>query len=96
MAAGYARRGLIAVAPSYRLGHSPDHVEDVAAAVRWVVRNIDKYGGDPSQIHLSGHSAGGNIVSLLACSHHLDDLRREGDHRGVIKGLSHSIIFIGS
>ena len=58
MAAGYARRGIIAVAPSYRLGHSPDHVEDVAEAVRWVVRNIERYGGNPNQIYLSGHSAG--------------------------------------
>lgn len=87
MAAGYAKRGIVAVAPSYRLGRNPDHVEDVAEAVRWVVRNIEQYGGDPRQIYLSGHSAGGNIVSLLACSHHLDDMRNEGDDRGVIKGV---------
>jgi len=35
-------------------------------AVKWVVDNISKYGGDPSQIVLMGFSAGGNIASTLA------------------------------
>jgi acetyl esterase/lipase len=44
----------------------PAQVEDVAAAFAWVVRNISQYGGDPSRIYLSGHSAGAHLAALLA------------------------------
>lgn len=40
-------------------------VDDAAAAVAWVFKNIEKYGGDPSKIYLAGHSAGGYLVSML-------------------------------
>jgi len=44
----------------------PDFVEDGAAAVAWVYKNIAKHGGDPKKIFLSGHSAGGHIAGLVA------------------------------
>jgi len=34
--------------------------------LKWVKDNISKYGGDPDSIFLMGHSAGGQLVSLLA------------------------------
>jgi arylformamidase len=34
------------------------------AAVAWVVRNIDRHGGDPGRIALGGHSAGGHLVAM--------------------------------
>lgn len=40
-------------------------IEDCAAAVAWVCRNISAYGGSRNKIYLSGHSAGGYIVNLL-------------------------------
>jgi acetyl esterase/lipase len=43
----------------------PVHSQDVAAAVAWVHNNIEKYGGNPNQISLMGHSAGANIVSTI-------------------------------
>ena len=43
----------------------PTHAEDVAAAA-WVHENITKYGGDPKQIALMGHSAGAQIVANIA------------------------------
>jgi acetyl esterase/lipase len=57
------------IIPNYRLSPGvthPAHVEDVARAYAWIVENIARYGGDPTRIILSGHSAGGHIVSLLA------------------------------
>jgi dienelactone hydrolase len=39
--------------------------EDAAAALSWVVRNIEKHGGDPNRILLAGHSAGGHLAALL-------------------------------
>jgi arylformamidase len=44
----------------------PDHDEDVAAAVVWVHDHIDEYGGDPRRIAVLGHSAGAQIVALVA------------------------------
>ncbi|MBU1670766.1 MAG: alpha/beta hydrolase [Actinobacteria bacterium] len=44
----------------------PDHVRDVASAFAWVRRNIAAYGGDPGDIHVFGHSAGGHLISLLS------------------------------
>ncbi len=43
-----------------------DNLQDVAAAFTWTVQHIAAYGGDPHNIFLFGHSAGGHLVSLLA------------------------------
>ncbi len=61
-------RGYVVVAPNYRL--IPDVtvtecIDDAAEAVNWVFRNIDRYGGDPSKIFVSGHSAGGFLTSMI-------------------------------
>ncbi len=59
-----------------------DNLQDVAAALEWTVQNIEAYGGDPQNIFLFGHSAGGHLVSLLATH---DDYRAlRGSVRGVI------------
>lgn len=66
MCIGYAQNGFIAVAPSYRLGRAPDHVDDCKQALEWVFKNIQKFGGDACCVFLSGHSAGANIACLLS------------------------------
>lgn len=45
---------------------SPRYIEDAAAAVAWVFQNISKFGGDPSLIFISGHSAGAYLATLVA------------------------------
>ena len=40
-------------------------LDDAAASVDWVLKNITKYGGDLSKVYLAGHSAGGYIVNML-------------------------------
>jgi acetyl esterase/lipase len=65
----FAARGIGYVATNYRLSPKvkhPAHIEDVARAFAWVVGNIAKHGGNPKQIYLSGHSAGGHLAALLA------------------------------
>ena len=42
----------------------PTHNLDVADAIKWVVDNIDAYGGDSNKIALLGHSAGAHLVAL--------------------------------
>ncbi len=65
----FAKNGVGMVIVNYRLSPAvqhPAHVQDVAKAFAWTVRNIAKYGGRPDEIFISGHSAGGHLVALLA------------------------------
>ncbi len=58
-------KNLGVVAVNYRLSpkvKSPAYIDDAAAAVAWVFKNISKYGGDPKKIVVSGHSAGGYLI----------------------------------
>lgn len=41
---------------------------DAVAALRWIQRNISKFGGDPAKVVISGQSAGAGIVSNLQAS----------------------------
>ncbi len=60
--------GYVVVAPNYRLIPDTDVsgcIDDAAEAVAWVIRNIENYGGDPSKVIVSGHSAGGFLTSMI-------------------------------
>lgn len=59
--------GYVVVAPNYRLIPEvgvDECIDDAAEAIAWTFKNIDKYGGDPSKIFVSGHSAGGFLTSM--------------------------------
>lgn len=65
----FARNGIAVVVPNYRLSPAvkhPAHIEDVAQAFAWTQANIQKHGGRNDQLFVSGHSAGGHLVALLA------------------------------
>lgn len=77
--AAFARRGIVTVAITYRLGFegyghipgAPDNrgVLDQIAALQWVQRNIAAFGGDPGRVTIGGQSAGGgSVLALLASS----------------------------
>lgn len=64
---------LAVVAVNYRLSpkvKSPAYIDDAAAAVAWVFKNINKYGGDPKKIVVSGHSAGGYLACMIGLDKH--------------------------
>jgi acetyl esterase/lipase len=64
---------LAVVAVNYRLSpkvKSPAYIDDAAAAVAWVFKNIQKYGGDPKKIVVSGHSAGGYLTCMIGLDKH--------------------------
>lgn len=48
------------LAPKYSLGQIIDHVHQ---AVTWVHQNIERYGGDPNQLFISGNSAGAHLAA---------------------------------
>lgn len=71
-------QGFCIVSPNYRFYpkiKSPKYIEDAAAAVAWVFKNIHTYGGDSTLIFLSGHSAGGYLDMMVGL-----DKRWLGDH----------------
>ncbi|MCL1921219.1 MAG: alpha/beta hydrolase [Kiritimatiellaeota bacterium] len=63
------RAGLVVVTAGYRLLKPevawPAPAEDAAAAVAWVFKNIQGFGGDPKRIFVSGHSAGGYLCAIV-------------------------------
>ena len=62
-------QGIALVAVSYRLApkaQPPAIIEDSAAAVAWVIKNIARYGGDPQKVFVGGHSAGAYLSSMIA------------------------------
>lgn len=61
------------VAVNYRLApkvKSPAYIDDAAAAVAWVFKNIARYGGNPGKIVVSGHSAGGYVTCMIGLDKH--------------------------
>lgn len=64
----WENKGIGVVTANYRLHpkvKNPVYIEDAAAAVAWTMKNIASYGGDPSRIYVSGHSAGGYLTSMI-------------------------------
>lgn len=61
--------GITVVAPRYRKAPQSTHpapVEDVYAALSWMVRDADRLNVDPARIAIGGASAGGGITAALA------------------------------
>lgn len=60
---------VVVVIPDYTLYPDAGYRQmsrEVAAAVAWTIEHVAEYGGDPSRITLSGHSAGGHLSGLVA------------------------------
>jgi acetyl esterase/lipase len=83
-----AEHGIVAVLPDYRLYPQvsfPAFDADGANAVAWVERHVREYGGNPADIVLMGHSAGGHTAAFLALNHAF--LRKYGADPACISGL---------
>ncbi len=81
-------KGIGIIGVNYRLSPKANVqqcIEDAAAAVSWVFENITAFGGDPSLILVSGHSAGGYLTAMIG----LDKswLGKYGKHADDIAGL---------
>ncbi len=61
--------GAIYISIEYRLiavAQHPAQLEDCLTAVAWIRENIAAYGGDPAQLFIGGHSAGGHLSAMVA------------------------------
>jgi acetyl esterase len=75
-----ARHELIGINIEYRL--APEHTfpaasEDLALAIEWTVRHAAEFGGDPDNIFLMGHSAGGAHVGTYVYDNRYDVPERD-------------------
>jgi len=80
-----ASRGFVVAIPDYRLVPQvryPTFLEDNAAAVRWVRRHAQEFGGNPDRLVLAGHSAGAYDAAMLAL-----DPRYLGTDSKAVRGL---------
>jgi acetyl esterase/lipase len=64
----FTEKGFVFVSTNYRL--LPDVpmrelIGDVASALGWTHKNIEKFGGDPDKIFVMGHSAGAQLAAIV-------------------------------
>ncbi|WP_431244583.1 alpha/beta hydrolase [Flavobacterium sp. P21] len=81
-------KGFAIIGVNYRLSpkvKAEKAIEDLHVAIAWTFNNIASYGGDVSQIFVSGHSAGGYLALMTG----LDKkwLQKEGIDANKIAGL---------
>ena len=84
----FTGRGWVLVSLNYRLLPAADplvQVQDVANAVTWVHDRIGRYGGNPDELFLMGHSAGAHLVSLVATDSGW--LQRSGKDPSIVRGV---------
>ncbi len=78
LARQFARQGIAVASVGHRLSKGtfsdptrkegvqhPTHVQDIAAAFKWLYDHADEYGYDRANIFVSGFSSGGHLAALL-------------------------------
>lgn len=83
----FVAEGIAVASINYRLSPKakyPAYVEDAAAAVAFVRKSVEKYGGSPQRVFVSGHSAGGYLTSMVGMNPKL--LARHGLKRRDLAG----------
>jgi acetyl esterase/lipase len=82
------RKGAVVVILDYPLSPKATYsgmATSIAKGVQWVSRNIERYGGNPKKIFISGHSAGGHLAALVAIrNEYFDSLKIKNPIRGVV------------
>jgi len=62
-----------------------DQIQDVKKAVKWVMREVGRYGGDSRKVFIGGVSAGAHLCAALLASE--EEEEREGEKKGQVRGL---------
>jgi arylformamidase len=90
VAAGLVPHDITVVVMNYALCPEisiPDITAQSRAAVAWLARNAQQYGGNPAHIVVGGHSAGGQQVGMLLSGHPLSSA-----HQAAAKGADDAVI----
>lgn len=69
VAEAFASLGFVTVIYDYRLNPDftfPSYLEDAALVVRWAVDHAKRFGVDPKNLLVAGHSAGAYLTAMLA------------------------------
>ncbi|MCR9212199.1 MAG: alpha/beta hydrolase [Proteobacteria bacterium] len=64
----FVAAGATVVLPNYDLCPTvtvPEIVDQIRTCLKWVHYNIGDYNGDPGNLYLSGHSAGGHLTGMM-------------------------------
>lgn len=61
----------------------PIHAQDCARAIAWIHDHVGEYGGDPDQLHLMGHSAGGHLAGIVGTNERF--LKEHGKDLSILK-----------
>lgn len=84
----FKNKGVAVIAVNYRLSPkatNPAYTIDAAESVAWAFNHISKYGGNPDNIYVSGHSAGGYLALMIGLDKsYLEQFGIDADN---IKGL---------
>jgi arylformamidase len=79
----------VLVSPNYRLvprARVADAVDDCFEALAWVYRNISRFGGNPENLFVGGHSAGGHLATMLALR--TRDLAKRGIPQSAVRACA--------
>ena len=82
VALGLHALGITTVVANYALAPhvSIDEItRQMRSAVAWVLRRIERYGGDPSRVAVGGHSAGGHLTAMCLQTRWREDYGLPGD-----------------
>lgn len=88
LAERFAKDGVAVASVNYRLSPKakyPAYLDDAAAAVAFVLDNIEKHGGSAQRVFVSGHSAGGYLTAMVGLDPRY--LKKYGHAPGDLAGL---------
>ncbi len=98
LARKFAQQGIAVASLSHRLSPAtwkdsslnkgikhPEHIKDVARAIKYLYTNASKYGYATSKIFLGGYSSGGHLAALATMDGQY--LRNEGLSKSLIRGV---------
>lgn len=84
----FTAAGYVFASVNYQLlpaGAHPNNVKDLAKAISWIQKHIERYGGNSKRLFLLGHSAGAQLAALVATDERY--LAAESQPLSIIKGV---------
>lgn len=84
MGRNFASRGIITIIPDYTLSPEANYDEmtqQIAAVISWAKLKAKSFKGNPNQIFISGHSAGGHLAALAVMN------PKYGIEKGTVSGI---------